>query len=67
MCMHQAGPERAAAELLERALAEWQKAVPADYEADKVSEIDAQLKTLKKRTRAKNHAGLGETAVSSPA
>ena len=37
----------------ERAPNEWQKAVPADYEADKVNELDAQLKTLKRRTAQK--------------
>jgi tetratricopeptide (TPR) repeat protein len=37
----------------ERALAEWQKAVPADYETDKVNELDAQLKNLKRRTAQK--------------
>src|SRR5271163_481985 len=36
-----------------RALAEWQKAVPADYETDKVNELDAQLKNLKRRTAQK--------------
>jgi Tfp pilus assembly protein PilF len=48
------GQNERAAELLERSLAEWQKATPADYEADKVSEIDAQLKTLKKRLAQKS-------------
>jgi tetratricopeptide (TPR) repeat protein len=43
-----------AAQLMERALAEWQKAVPADYEADKVAALDAQLKTLKKRLAQKS-------------
>jgi len=43
-----------AAELFERSLAEWQKALPADYEVDKVNEIDAQLKTLKKRLAQKS-------------
>ena len=36
-----------------RALTEWQNAVPADYEADKVNELDAQLKDLKRRTAQK--------------
>jgi tetratricopeptide (TPR) repeat protein len=48
------GQNERAAKLLERSLAEWQKASPADYEADKVSEIDAQLKTLKKRLAQKS-------------
>jgi tetratricopeptide (TPR) repeat protein len=39
----------------ERALAEWQKAVPADYELDKVNELDAQLKNLKRRTAQKTN------------
>ncbi len=43
-----------AAELFERSLAEWQKALPADYEVDKVNEVDAQLKTLKKRLAQKS-------------
>ena len=30
------------------------KALPADYEPDKVNEIDAQLKTLKKRLAQKS-------------
>ena len=38
--------ERAAA-LWEKALAEWQHALPADYEADKVNELDQRLKNLK--------------------
>jgi tetratricopeptide (TPR) repeat protein len=45
-------PERAAS-YWERALAEWQKAVPADYEPEKVNELDAQLRTLKRRTAQK--------------
>ena len=43
-----------AARLMERALSEWQKAVPADYEADRVNELDTQLKTLKKRLAQKS-------------
>jgi tetratricopeptide (TPR) repeat protein len=48
------GQNERAAQLLERSLAEWQKASPADYEPDKVNEIDAQLKTLKKRLAQKS-------------
>ena len=33
-------------------LAEWQKALPADYEADKVNELDAQLKVFEAASRA---------------
>ncbi len=42
-----------AAQYWERAQREWQKAVPADYDTDKVNELDAQLKTLKRRTAQK--------------
>src|SRR5271154_898489 len=42
-----------AAQYWERALSEWQKATPADYEADKVNELDAQLRNLKRRTAQK--------------
>jgi tetratricopeptide (TPR) repeat protein len=48
------GQTERAAELWERALAEWQKAAPADYEADKVSELDAQLKALKRHMAQKS-------------
>ena len=50
------GQNERAAELFERALAEWQKALPADYEADKVTAIEAQLKTLKRRLAQKTPA-----------
>ena len=43
-----------AARLMERALSEWQKAVPADYEAEQVNALDTQLKTLKKRLAQKS-------------
>jgi tetratricopeptide (TPR) repeat protein len=39
----------------ERALAEWQKAIPADYEADKVNDLDSQLKNLKRHTAQKSN------------
>ena len=45
--------ERAAA-LMERAMTEWQKALPADYEAEKVAELDSQLKTLKRALAQKS-------------
>ena len=48
------GQTERAAELWERALVEWQKAVPADYEAEKVSELDAQLKSLKRHMAQKS-------------
>jgi tetratricopeptide (TPR) repeat protein len=45
-------PERAA-DLYERAMAEWQKALPADYQAEKVGELEGQLKILKRRLAQK--------------
>ena len=48
------GRTELAADTWERALAAWQKAVPADYEADKVSELDGQLKNLKRRLAQKS-------------
>jgi len=45
--------ERAAA-YWERALAEWRKAIPAEYEADKVNDVDAQLKNLRLHTAQKS-------------
>jgi tetratricopeptide (TPR) repeat protein len=50
------GQNERAAELFERSLAQWQKALPADYEADKVSVIESQLKTLKRRLAEKTPA-----------
>ena len=48
------GQTERAAELWERALSEWQRALPADYEAEKVNELDAQLKTLKRHMAQKS-------------
>ena len=42
-----------AVSLMEKARTEWQRAVPSDYEPDKVSDLDAQLKMLKKRLAQK--------------
>ncbi len=50
------GQNERAAELFERSLAEWQKALPADYEAEKVTIIEAQLKNLKRRLAQKTPA-----------
>ena len=50
------GQNERAAELFERSLAEWQKALPADYETEKVTVIEAQLKTLKRRLAQKTPA-----------
>lgn len=55
VCMKLGQTDRAA-ELMERALAEWQRAVPADYEPDRITELDAQLKTLKHRLAQKSAA-----------
>jgi len=44
-----------AANCWERALTEWQKSAPADYEAEKVNDIDAQLKNLKRHTAQKSN------------
>jgi tetratricopeptide (TPR) repeat protein len=38
----------------ERALSEWQKSVPADYEAEKVNDLDAQLRNSKHHTAQKS-------------
>jgi tetratricopeptide (TPR) repeat protein len=50
------GQNERAAELFERSLAAWQMASPADYEADKVTAIEAQLKTLKRHLAQKTPA-----------
>jgi tetratricopeptide (TPR) repeat protein len=47
------GETERAADTLERSLAEWQRAFPADYEADKVSDVEAQLRNLKRRLAQK--------------
>ncbi len=47
------GQDQRAGEILERSLAEWQKALPADYEADKANEVEAQLRTVKRRLAQK--------------
>lgn len=50
------GQNERAAEYFERSLAEWQKALPADYEADRASAVEAQLKNLKRRLAQKTPA-----------
>jgi len=47
------GQTERAAEILERSLAAWQQAFPADYEADKVSDVETQLRNLKRRLAQK--------------
>ncbi|HXA78230.1 MAG TPA: tetratricopeptide repeat protein [Candidatus Acidoferrales bacterium] len=54
------GQNERAAELFERSLAEWQKALPADYEADRVTAIEAQLKNLKRRLAQKTPAEIAK-------
>jgi tetratricopeptide (TPR) repeat protein len=48
------GQTQRAAEIYERALAEWQKALPADYEPERVANLEQQLKTLKRRLAQKS-------------
>ena len=48
------GQTERAATCWERALVEWRKAIPADYEADKVNDVDAQLKNLRRHTAQKS-------------
>jgi tetratricopeptide (TPR) repeat protein len=48
------GQSERAADLWERALAEWQRSLPADFEAEKVNELDAQLKSLKRHMAQKS-------------
>lgn len=47
------GQKDRAVDLWERSLVEWQKSVPADYEADRVSELDSQVKAVKRHTAQK--------------
>lgn len=54
------GQNERAAELFERSLAEWQKALPADYEADKVTAIETQLKNLKRHLAQKTPAEIAK-------
>jgi tetratricopeptide (TPR) repeat protein len=55
------GDNQEAAETFEKALAQWQKAAPADYEPAKVNELDAQLKKLKKRLAQKTSPDTGKS------
>ncbi|HXA56542.1 MAG TPA: tetratricopeptide repeat protein [Candidatus Acidoferrum sp.] len=48
------GQDEKAAETLEKSAAEWQKVLPADYEADKANEVDSQVKALKKHMAQKS-------------
>jgi tetratricopeptide (TPR) repeat protein len=51
------GRSERAAELWEKALAEWQKSLPADYEAEKVNDLEKKLKNLKRRLAQKASTG----------
>jgi tetratricopeptide (TPR) repeat protein len=55
------GDSQHAAELFQRALAQWQKAAPADYEPAKVNELDSQLKKLKKRLAQKTSPDMNKS------
>lgn len=55
------GENQQAADLFEKALAQWQKAAPADYEPAKVSELDSQLKKLKKRLAQKTSPDMSKS------
>jgi tetratricopeptide (TPR) repeat protein len=54
------GENERAADLLERSLAQWQKQLPVDYEQDKVNEVDAKLKTLKRHLAQKSSPEVGK-------
>jgi tetratricopeptide (TPR) repeat protein len=47
------GQTERAADFYEKSLAQWQKASPADFEPDKVNDVEAQLRTLKRRLAEK--------------
>ncbi len=51
------GQTARAADYWERAQSEWQKSLPADYEADRVAELDQKLKNVKRRLAQKTSAG----------
>ncbi|HWG58268.1 MAG TPA: tetratricopeptide repeat protein [Candidatus Acidoferrales bacterium] len=51
------GDDEHAEAVMERARAEWRKTPPADYEADKVAQLDAQLRELKRRLAQKSSTG----------
>ena len=55
------GQDQEAADTLTKSLAAWQKALPADYEADKANEVDAELKSVKKHIAQKPAADSSKT------
>jgi tetratricopeptide (TPR) repeat protein len=54
------GDTQQAADTFERALSQWQKAVPADYDPQQVNKVDAQLRSLKKRLAQKSSSDPGK-------
>jgi tetratricopeptide (TPR) repeat protein len=54
------GQNERAAEIYERSVAEWQKVVPSEYEADKAAETEAKLRNLKKRLAQKSSPPTGK-------
>jgi len=48
------GQTERASELMERALSEWQRSLPADYDAETVASLESQLKNLKRRLAQKS-------------
>jgi tetratricopeptide (TPR) repeat protein len=54
------GDNQRAIETFERALVQWRKAAPADYEPAKVSELDSQLKKLKKGLAQKSSTDMAK-------
>ena len=54
------GQNERAADLFERSVTEWQKAVPSEYEADKADETEAKLRNLKKRLAQKSSPPAGK-------
>ena len=55
------GDNQQAADTFQKALAQWQKAAPADYEPAKVNELDSQLKKLKKRLAQKTSPDMSKS------
>jgi len=50
------GQDAQAEATLEKSAAQWQKALPADFEPEKASEVDSQLKMVKKHLAQKSSA-----------
>ncbi len=54
------GQDQQAVATLQKSADAWQKALPADYEADKANEVDQQLKALKKHLSQKSPEDSGK-------